>query len=478
VGPAARGPRATTSAVKIEVPDKTATFGEAHSGELAWWTGKDQDDADVRLSRSVDVPAGGDVRFWMWNSYTIEEFWDYGFVEVSTDGGSSWSQLEVFDEAGNVVTTDEDPNGNLEAYFGGLENGLTGDSGGYRHDYVDLTPYAGSTVELRLRYATDAAFVERGWFADDFSVTADGTEVWTDDVDSGENGWTPTVDTFTDSTGAGWTRSTGTADYEQYYLVEWRNTVGFDKGLRTPYSTNFFVDGEWNVNRLPYNAPGMLVWQRDSAYSFNDVNNHQFDAPSIGSKGQVLLVDAHFDPARLSGAAAEANPSLLDNLDSRAQANDVAFGPVSRYPFKYCYPSDEADPYAVACNWFGKRNKVRTFTDAKGWYPGLEYRPDLDPDAPIFFRDIDASTVVPSADNEIYSTRIVDADGKLIPDLFGVDLGSGQVTGTGNPADGRPAVEGGDPGTDADLSLGVVIKWIRSFKHNSKAMVLIRPGHR
>ena len=122
---------------------------------------------------------------------------------------------------------------------------------------------------------------------------------------------------------------------------------------------------------------------------------------------------------------------------------------------------------------------MTTFTDAKGWYPGLEYRPDLDPEAPLFFRDIDASTVVPSAGNEIYSTRIVDGNGKLIPDLFGLDLGSGQVTGTGNPADGRPANDTGtDPGTDADLSLGVVIKWVRSFKHNSKALIMIRPGHR
>ena len=72
------------------------------------------------------------------------------------------------------MSTDEDPNGNLENYFGGLENGLTGDSGGYRHEYVDLTPYAAVTIQLRLRYATDAAFEERGWFADDFSVTADG----------------------------------------------------------------------------------------------------------------------------------------------------------------------------------------------------------------------------------------------------------------------------------------------------------------
>ena len=87
--------------------------------------------------------------------------------------GPSW---RCCDEAGNLVSTDEDPNGNLAGLFGGLENGLTGTTDGYRHDYVNLTPYAGTTIQLRLRYATDAAFEERGWFADDFSVTADGTD--------------------------------------------------------------------------------------------------------------------------------------------------------------------------------------------------------------------------------------------------------------------------------------------------------------
>ena len=100
----------------------------------AWWSDNDQNYGDLRLTRTIDVPAGGDVRFWSWNDYTIEELWDYGFIEVSTDGGSSWSQLEVFDEAGNMVSTNDDPNGSLEAYFGNLKNGLTGDTGGYRHD--------------------------------------------------------------------------------------------------------------------------------------------------------------------------------------------------------------------------------------------------------------------------------------------------------------------------------------------------------
>ena len=152
------------------------------------------------------------MRFWAWNNYTIEELWDYGFIEVSTDGGANWTQLEVRDEAGNVVSTNDDPNGNLVA-FGGLENGLTGTTGGeWRHDWVNLTPYAGTTIDLRLRYATDAAFEEPGWFADDFEVTADGTSVWADDVESGANGWTAELGSFTDTTGAGWIITSGTFD--------------------------------------------------------------------------------------------------------------------------------------------------------------------------------------------------------------------------------------------------------------------------
>ena len=148
LGQGSRPPKGTDAAVKINLPTKHVQVGEPHSGELAWWSSSDQSFADTRLTRSIDVPEGADVRFWSWDNYTIEELWDYGFIETSTDGGTTWKQEEVFDEAGNMVSTDEDPNGNLAGTFGGLENGLTGDSGGYRHDYVDLTPYAGSTIQL------------------------------------------------------------------------------------------------------------------------------------------------------------------------------------------------------------------------------------------------------------------------------------------------------------------------------------------
>jgi immune inhibitor A len=476
LGQASRPPPGTEDAVRIDLPDKHITLGSPHSGANAWWSNHDQSWADVRLTRSVDVPSGADVRFWSWDDYVLEELWDYGFIEVSTDGGTTWTQLVVRDEAGNVVSTNDDPNGRLRDY-GGLQNGLTGDTGGYRHDYVDLTPYAGSTIMLRLRVATDAAFQERGWFADDFSLTVDGATVWSDDVESGPNGWTPEVETFTDTTGEGWIITSGEFDFPQYYLAEWRNFDGFDRGLRYPYATNFIVDGEWNVSRTPYNAPGLLLWYRDEAYPFNNLDSHNFDPPSIGSKGQLLLVDSHFEPERRKGRAARVDPTLLNNLPSRQQAMDVAFGPVGRYPFRSCI-SDPATPYDLACNQFGARSPLSAFTDARGWYPGIEYRPDLDSESPLFFRDPDASVVVPSRANEIYSTRIVDARGHLLRDFFGVPLGGGHVLGTGNPADGRPAaVDGSDPGTSEDLSLGVTVNVRMTRGDKTRARVRISPGH-
>ena len=477
LGQASRPPKGTEHAVLVNLPTKRVERGQPHSGEQAWWSSDDQSWADVRLTRSIEVPDGSDVRFWSWNDYNIEELWDYGFIEVSTDDGSTWEQLEVFDEAGTMVSTDENPNQRLTD-FGDLENGLTGSTGGYRHDYVNLTPYAGTTIQLRLRYATDAAFEETGWFADDFSVTADGTEVWSDDAEDGANGWTARRGSFTNTRGAGWVQTTGTFDYEQYYLAEWRNFDGYDNGLKTPYNTNYKVGSEWNVSRTPYNAPGLLIWHRDASHSLNDIGNNLADPPSIGAKGTVLLVDAHYEPARLRGAAAAANPSLLDNLNARQQASDVAFGSVGRYPFRYCTPASATDEYAVACNRFGARNAKLAFTDAKTWYPGMEYRPDLDPAEPLFYRDVDASTVVPSKDNQFYSTRVVDRDGSLLPALYGTDVGGGHVLGTGNPADGRPAIEGGDPGTAADLSLGVRIRVVKPSKNNKKVEIRVRPGHR
>ncbi len=115
VGQTSRTPKGTKDGIKLDLPNKVITLAEPHSGNAMWYSGADQDWADVKLSRSVDVPAGAtDAKFWMWNNYVIEEDWDFGFVEVSTDGGTTWTEQKVFDEAGAEVSTPDgyaDPNG-------------------------------------------------------------------------------------------------------------------------------------------------------------------------------------------------------------------------------------------------------------------------------------------------------------------------------------------------------------------------------
>lgn len=110
--------------------------------------------------------------------YEIEEYWDYGMVQISTDGGESWTSLA------NEDTTDElDPNGhpNIQSNL----PGFTGHSGGWVTETFDLSDYAGEEVLLSFRYMTDWAYQEAGWYIDNirvdaigFSHDADSTDDW------------------------------------------------------------------------------------------------------------------------------------------------------------------------------------------------------------------------------------------------------------------------------------------------------------
>ncbi|WP_020520630.1 immune inhibitor A domain-containing protein [Catelliglobosispora koreensis] len=455
LGQTSNTPKWTEDGIKINLPNKVITLAEPHSGSNMWYSGADQDWADVKIARSVNVPAGSDVRFWMWNNYIIEADWDYGFVEVSTDGGATWIDTKVYAEGGTEVSTPDnypDPNGRL-ADFANKKYGLTGDTHGWRHDYIDLTPYAGTTVQVRLRQATDAGFLERGWFSDDFSVVADGSTVWSDDVEGGANGWTATGGTWTDTSGAGWHTDSGTQVKGQYYLAEWRNFDGFDEGLKYAYDTTY-SNGPWKVEKIKYNAPGMLVWYRDTTYgNVNHVTANSTALPSYGSKGGLLIVDANFDPLRRTGDAAANDPTTLKNLPSRPQSSNAAFSTHSTYPFKECVEGI-GQPFTEFCSNHAALPGKSTFTDAQGWYPGLEFR-----NGGLWNRDIDASVVLPSKGNAPYTTRIVNPDGSPATDLYGEDLGF-TILGSGNPG-------------DAGVAYGVKIQILFAFPGNSFAIVKV-----
>jgi immune inhibitor A len=135
-----------------------------------WW-GNSGDSISSTLTRPVDL-IGLDrttLNYQVW--FELEEDWDYGYLEVSVDGGGSWDIL------GTPNTTAENPIGNS---FG---MGYTGHSGGWIDETVDLTGYVGQRILLRFQYVTDDALNGSGICIRGMSIPEaglpDAPEGWT-----------------------------------------------------------------------------------------------------------------------------------------------------------------------------------------------------------------------------------------------------------------------------------------------------------
>jgi len=138
-----------------------------------WWSGR-ADSIDSTLTREVDLTGVTEATLTFRTWYDIERWFDYGYVAVSTDGGATWEAL-----AGEHTTT-EDP---LDVAYG---PGYSGKSDGWVDERIDLTPYAGSRIQLRFEYVTDTALNKSGWAVDDIAIAEIGLF---DDAAGDAGGW-------------------------------------------------------------------------------------------------------------------------------------------------------------------------------------------------------------------------------------------------------------------------------------------------
>ncbi len=276
-------------AIRIDLPPHELFVNTPYSGSYEWFGGKG-DVIDTTLRREVDLSGKSTASLDYWTWYDIEEKWDFGFVQVSANGGLTWTPL-----ATPTMSYDHDPDamGSIVANL----PGYTGTSGGWLHETIDLTPYAGQKILLQFRYMTDWATSLAGFFVDDIRVTADGGDVFFDDVEALDPAWVA----------AGWSRFQGYELKNHYYLLEWRNHQGFDSSLAHVY--NFTDVAAGTVQFLPYD-PGLLVWYRDTAYTDNWVGVHP-------GHGFLLVVDGHPSPDR--------TPTKGLVWRTRIQVRDAAF---------------------------------------------------------------------------------------------------------------------------------------------------------
>jgi immune inhibitor A len=258
---------------------------EAFDGQFAY-SGKADDLNNTLASPSFTVPADASLTAKV--QYAIEADFDYAFVEVSTNGGSSWTTVPT------NLSTDEDPNGTNPG------GGITGSSDGAWVDLTaDLAAYAGQAASVRFRYSTDGGTTETGFMVDDVAV---GTALTEDFEDL--SGWS--VDGF-QTVGAD---STYEVEYSHYYVAENRVYGGYDATLRTgPYNFGWSFSNSNLVEHYPY-QDGLLIWYVNSLYGDNNVSQHP-------GGGQALPVDARPQVMKWSDGTIARN---------RIQSFDATFG--------------------------------------------------------------------------------------------------------------------------------------------------------
>lgn len=133
-----------------------------------FWTGVGSL-GDKFMIKPLDLSGveGAELTFDTW--YEIEETWDYGFVQVSTDGGETWTSL-----ANEDTRDDLDPNAHPKVAAN--IPGFTGSSDGWVTATFDLSDYDGQNILIAFRYVTDWAVEETGWYVDNIRVNAVGYE--------------------------------------------------------------------------------------------------------------------------------------------------------------------------------------------------------------------------------------------------------------------------------------------------------------
>lgn len=157
------------------------------SSTMGWWSDRG-DQIDYSLYTDLDLTEMEEAILTLDMAWDIEAYWDFGFVQVSADGGESWTSV-----ANEYTTTDYDSSAMPEI----VENlpGITDSSGGYVLTSWDLSEWAGQMVKVRLRYMTDWGTNLVGWFVKgaDLNGEAIAMDAWVSDSPPMTNHWLVTL---------------------------------------------------------------------------------------------------------------------------------------------------------------------------------------------------------------------------------------------------------------------------------------------
>lgn len=149
------------------------------SGRHFWYASR-TNYSHMRLTRALDLSAVVTATLNYSVYHDIEYSYDFAYVSVSEDGGATWKGLEAQQMQG--LNEADNPAGKALT-----ERFYTGQSEGWLHETIDLTPYAGQEILIRFSYVTDPILTFGGLALDNVSVPQIG---FYDSAEVEESGWT------------------------------------------------------------------------------------------------------------------------------------------------------------------------------------------------------------------------------------------------------------------------------------------------
>ncbi|HRF53989.1 MAG TPA: choice-of-anchor J domain-containing protein, partial [Aquimonas sp.] len=177
-----------TDVVEIATDNlESGAIGWTHSGTGDTWalsttrnhspanSFKGTDSATVSDQRLVtpaySLPTGDtgySLTYWSFHAFegTGTSCWDGGLLEVSTNGGTNWTQVPT----ASLLTDPYD--GAISTAWGNPLGGLNAwcRSQDWTRSVVDLNAYAGQNVQFRFRLGSDSSVGAEGWYVDDLRV--------------------------------------------------------------------------------------------------------------------------------------------------------------------------------------------------------------------------------------------------------------------------------------------------------------------
>jgi hypothetical protein len=140
-----------------------------------------------RTLTAGEMGTGGDLVELEWDQrYAMERNYDYGYVEVSNDGGANWSTLAAYNNTGFQGA--------------GVPHNWNHPTDG--HVVHDISTYAGQQLELRYRFESDVAYSSQdqydnsqhsvkdgAWQLDNITLSVNGSPTFYDDSETEDPGW-------------------------------------------------------------------------------------------------------------------------------------------------------------------------------------------------------------------------------------------------------------------------------------------------